>query len=67
MPIDHKQFDINEPDHSGRAGIRSVKRYLRYINDKYKYNWSIKTESTDTHFTLTLHIPQECILDEQIQ
>ena len=67
VPIDHKQFDINEPDHSGRAGIRSVKRYLRYINDKYKYNWSIKTESTDTHFTLTLHIPQECILDEQIQ
>lgn len=64
IPIDLKQFDMLEPDHQGRAGIRSVKRYLRYINKKYGYNWSLRAECTDTHFTLTIHIPQVCILDD---
>lgn len=63
IPIDLEQFDMHKPDHLGRAGIRSVKRYLRYINKQYQYDWVLKTKSTGTAFTVTIYIPQVCVLD----
>ena len=63
VPIDLEQFDMNKPDHLGRAGIRSVKRYLRYINKQYDYDWDLKTKSTGTAFTVTIYVPQVCVLD----
>lgn len=60
--IDLNQFSLESPSHKGKAGIRTIKRYLSFFRTSLDQNWDMTAERTKTTFTLTLHIPEKCIL-----
>lgn len=67
--IDTSLFSLdNSPILRGKAGIRSIKRYLNYFR-KNGQDWNLSAQKTETSITVTVHIPEVCLLRsiEQIE